>query len=265
MIFGMPSLIEFRTVEEHLRFCRDHGLSFFELNLAFPWFQSDKIDPENLVRLGEIYAVDYTIHLHDELKPFDFSPELRRGALENISYAIDLARITEAKRINMHMMYGTYSAVNGTKVYAYGLSENEYLDHVKEFIDLCDKKMEGMDTVFCIENTKGFKFYQKKAIELMLQNRHFGLTFDIGHNYKASEDDESFILEHSDKLRHFHLHDVTDKSNHVALGTGVMDIPRYLDLIRKFKQSTVVEVKESNSLVMSIEYLKKYGLWGMDD
>lgn len=260
MKFGMPSLIEYRTVEEHARFCAENGLSFFELNLAFPWFQSDKINPDDLLIYKEKYSIGYTIHFHDEINPFDFSPELRRGALENVSYVLELAKTIGAMKVNMHMMRGTYSAVNGVKMFAYGLCEQEYLDHVREFINLCDKILDGTDTLFCIENTNGFKDFQKHAIELMLKDKNFALTFDIGHNFKATEDDESFIMSHKDRLKHIHLHDVTEKSNHVALGTGILDVQKYMDLIKKTDASVVVEVKESKSLVESIGFLRKAGI-----
>ncbi|MBR4426159.1 MAG: sugar phosphate isomerase/epimerase [Spirochaetales bacterium] len=256
MKYGMPSLIEFRTVEEHARFCSDHGLDFYELNLAFPWFQSDKIDADELVAIKKRYGIDYTVHFHDEINPFDFAPELRAGSLKNVEYVIDLARHIGAKRINMHLLNGTYSAVNGVKIYAYGLCENEYLGYVRDFIALCTDKMKGMDCIFCIENTSGFRFYHKKAIELMLQSPLFGLTFDIGHNYKASEDDESFIMSHADRLRHWHIHDVTKTSNHVALGDGVLDIDRYLSMVKESGLPAVIEVKEQNDLLKSIDYVK---------
>ena len=259
MRFGMPSLIEYRSVEEHARFCADNGLDFFELNLAFPWFQSNKIDAAELVRIKERYGIDYTVHFHDEINPFDFAPELRAGALNNVSYVLDLAGFLGAKRINMHLLNGTYSAVNGEKIYAYGLCENEYLGFVDGFMELVESKMKGRDCIFCIENTSGFRFYHKHAIEKMLTSPVFGLTFDIGHNYKASEDDESFILSHADRLRHFHIHDVTAKSNHVALGTGLLDINRYLDMVRKYDCPAVIEVKESSSLKSSLNYMKDHG------
>ena len=259
MRFGMPSLIEFRTVEEHARFCAEHNLDFYELNLAFPWFQSNKIDPEELLHIKERYGIDYTVHFHDEINPFDFCPEMRSGCLNNVAYVLDLARHIGAKRINMHLLNGTYSAVNGQKIYAYGLCEEEYLSFVRAFIDLVEKKMAGLDDcIFCIENTSGFKFYHKHAIELMLKSPVFGLTFDIGHNYKASEDDESFILSHADRLRHFHIHDVTKTSNHVALGKGVLDVDRYLEMARTYNCPAVIEVKEQNALVESLEYVRSH-------
>ena len=260
MKFGMPSLIEFRSAEENIRFCADNRLDFFEMNLTFPWFQSDRIDAGRLVELKEQYGVGYTLHFHDQLNPFDFSPELRRGSLDNVLYGIDLAGRIGADRITMHMIRGTYSAVNGVKVYAYKVCEDEYLDHVREFIDLCDRRMEGMDTVYCLENTNGFMDYQKAALDLMLQNPHFGLTFDIGHNFKTSFDDESYIMSHSDKLCHFHIHDVTEKSNHIALGSGIIDMKKYLGMLGQFDCSIVIEVKESQALRKSLAYLKNYGI-----
>ena len=259
MKYGLPSLIEFRTVEEHARLCAENGLDFYELNLAFPWFQSDKIDAAELIRIKDKYGIDYTIHFHDEINPFDFSPQLRAGALNNVSYVLDLARQIGAKRINMHLMNGTYSAVKGVKVYAYGLCEDEYLGFVKEFISLVEDGMKGLDCIFCIENTSGYRFYHKHAIELMLESPVFGLTFDIGHNYKASEDDESFILSHADKLRHFHIHDVTKTSNHIALGEGLLDVDRYLDMAQEYGCPVVIEVKEKNDLLKSIEYVRRRG------
>ena len=74
--------------------------------------------------------------------------------------------------------------------------------------------------------------------------------------YKASEDDESFILSHSDRLVHFHIHDVTKTSNHVALGDGVLDIDRYLEMVKRFGCPMVIEVKEKNDLLKSIDYVK---------
>ena len=260
MKYGMPSLIEFRTIEEHARFCSENGLDFYEINLAFPWFQSDKIDADDLLRIKKKYGIDYTVHFHDEINPFDFCPEMRAGCLKNVEYVIGLARRIGAKRINMHLLNGTYSAVKGEKIYAYGLCEDEYLMYVKEFIALVESEMKGMDCIFCIENTSGYRFYHKHAVELMLSSPVFGLTFDIGHNYKASEDDESFILSHADRLRHFHIHDVTAKSNHVALGTGVLDVDRYLEMADKYDCPVVIEVKESTSLRDSLDYMKKRGL-----
>ena len=59
---------------------------------------------------------------------------------------------------------------------------------------------------------------------------------------------------------HFHIHDVTEKSNHVALGSGIIDLKKYLEMLGQFDCSTVIEVKESQALRKSLAYLKDAGL-----
>lgn len=256
MLLGIPSLIEFRTVREHLAFARENGFSFFEMNLSFPWFQSDKLDIDELIRLSKEYGVGYTIHLHDQLNPFDFSPEIREGGIKSIEYALHLAQMIDAKRLTLHLQNGMYSSVNGTKIYAYEVAIDEYLSYVDEMARLVENRLNGTDCFFCIENTKGFLPYHRKAIELLLSYPCFALTFDVGHNAKASEDDESFILSHKDRIRHFHIHDVTKKANHVALGTGYLDIPRYMQLAKEVDESVVLEIKETQAITKSLKYLE---------
>ena len=255
MKYGIPSLLEFRTAEQHMRFCAENDFDFFELNLSFPWFQSDKLDVDNLVRLKKEYGKDYTIHLHDQSNPFDFSPEIREGSLKGVDYALTLAEKTGAKRLTLHLQNGMYSSIAGTKVYAYEVCKDEYLSNVEKAAGKWASRLKNTDAFFCIENTSGFRNYHKQAIELMLQHREFGLTFDIGHNYKASEDDQTFILSHRDRVKNFHIHDVTAKSNHVALGTGVLDIAGYLDLVKELDCPAVIEVKETAALLQSMKFI----------
>ena len=42
--FGMPTLIENRTLAENITLCKELGLSFIELNMNFPEYQIDKLE-----------------------------------------------------------------------------------------------------------------------------------------------------------------------------------------------------------------------------
>ena len=42
--FGMPTLIENRTLEDNVALCSDLGLGFIELNMNFPEYQVDKLE-----------------------------------------------------------------------------------------------------------------------------------------------------------------------------------------------------------------------------
>ncbi len=261
MTYGIPTLMEFSDVEILTRFCADNGFSFVEMNLTFPWFQSDVIDADTLSRLKRKYGVNFTIHMHDQFNPFEFSPEMRRAHWENALYAIELACKLDIPKLNMHLLPGTYSSINGTKTYLYAQYLDRYLGYVREFRDFTDQKLKGQDTVFCIENTSGYLPFHHKAIELMLESRHFGLTFDIGHDYKTGNKDEAFILAHRDRLCHFHIHDCSSRANHLGFGEGCIDLPRFLLLAKDLNASVVAEVKESGGLIRSKEYMIEHNCW----
>ena len=42
--FGMPTLIENRTLEDNIALCTELGLNFIELNMNFPEYQIDKLE-----------------------------------------------------------------------------------------------------------------------------------------------------------------------------------------------------------------------------
>ena len=102
----------------------------------------------------------------------------------------------------------------------------------------------------------------KKAIEYLLENAKFGLTWDIGHSKAIREIDLPFIMGYSKSIRHFHIHDATTKSefkkgeNHLALGDGEIDIIERIALADKTNSRCVLETKTTEALKKSVEYLK---------
>ncbi len=261
MIYGIPTLMEYSDIDVLTRFCAEHHFGFVEMNMTFPWFQPDRITPDMIRLLKRKYGVDFTVHLHDQVNPFEFSPDMRQGCLENTVWAMHLARELNLSRLNMHLMPGTYSTINGVKTYLYANCEDIYLGHVRAFRDLAEQELRGSDTVFCIENTSGFLPFQKKAIELLLESERFGLTFDMGHSFRTGGKDERFLLEHKDRICHFHIHDCSEKANHLGFGEGQLDLVRYLNMAKELGSTVVAEVKESRALLRSKEYLIKNSLW----
>ena len=44
MQYGMPTLIENKTLNDNIALCKELGLSFIELNMNFPEYQIDKLE-----------------------------------------------------------------------------------------------------------------------------------------------------------------------------------------------------------------------------
>lgn len=255
--YGMPTMIETETTEQCAVVCRSLGLDFVELNLNFPQYQLHKLDAGELNRLAEKYGIGYTIHLDDEMSVADFNPYVAEGYRKTVLDAIGLAKKIGAKKLNMHLSRGAKYTLPAEVIYFFEAYENDYLENMERFRDACGEAVGGSGILICVENTGGFLPFQKKALEILLQSPVFGLTFDIGHNYCAGNADESWILAHADRLHHFHIHDARDgKRDHLALGSGEIDVKRYLDLAEQLDCTVVLETKTVAGLTESVAWTK---------
>ena len=114
------------------------------------------------------------------------------------------------------------------------------------------------DIQIAIENTNGFREYEKRAIERMLESHYFVLTWDIGHSKATGEVDVPFILCNKNKLSHFHIHGGSEKpqKDHLALGDGEIDLVERLDVAKDCNARCVLETKTIEVLKKSVEWLK---------
>ena len=253
--YGMPTMIETETLAQCAATCHALGLDFVELNLNFPQYLLHKLDADELNELAEKYQIGYTIHLDDEMSVADFNPYVAEGYCKTVLDAIALAKRIGAKKLNMHLSRGAKYTLPTKVIYFFEAYEAEYLENMKRFRDDCTEAIGDSDILICVENTNGFLPFQQKALEILLGSPVFGLTFDIGHNYCAKDADESWILDHSHRLHHFHIHDAKDGSrDHLALGKGELDVKRYLELAEKLGCSVVLETKTIEGLTESVNW-----------
>ena len=93
MQFGMPTLIENKTLEENIALCKDLGLDFIELNMNFPEYQADVLeDTARLIALAEKAGIYYTIHLDENLNIADFNRLVTKAYLETVRRTIEVAK-----------------------------------------------------------------------------------------------------------------------------------------------------------------------------
>jgi sugar phosphate isomerase/epimerase len=261
MQFGMPTLIELDSPETCAGLCRELGLAFIELNMNLPEYQSHKLD---LLRLRDIayeHSIYYTIHLDENLNPFDFNQRVARAYTETVLQMIETAKQLPAPILNMHMHSGVRITLPNRKLYLFDEYEFEYLEKLTVFRDLCTKAVDGANIKICIENCGDFadKPFIRKGINVLLESPIFALTFDIGHNAAVDYTDEPVIMEHRERLCHMHIHDAKNRDNHLILGKGDIDLMKYLDLTEKSHCRAVLEVKTAGGLRQSVAWLKERG------
>ena len=273
MQFGMPTLIENRTLEDNAALCSELGLKFIELNMNFPEYQAHRLEQaEDLLRVGEQAGIYYTIHLDENLNIADFNPLVSEAYLETVRRSVRAAQKLLCLRdrygdksqpltVNMHMHHGIYITLPDRKVQMYDRDFDTYLASFAVFRTRCEEWIGDSDVRIAVENTDGFRGYEKKAIEFLLESPKFGLTWDIGHSKATGEKDVPFILAHRDRLIHFHIHDGTETPprNHLALGDGEIDLADRLALARNRDARCVLETKTIEALRHSVEWLCRQG------
>lgn len=262
--FGMPTLIEIGSLETTMRLCRELGLDFVELNMNLPQYQIECLeDTAYLKSLQDKYGVGYTIHLDENLNVCDFNKAVAKAYTDTVVRAVRAAGDLGAPVLNLHMNHGVHFTLPDKKVQLFEQYFEEYMNAWKEFRNVCERAADGLDIKICIENTDGYRPYEKSAIEYLLQSGLFGLTWDIGHSNAADNVDEPFILEHQNKLSHFHIHDSLGNRDHMTLGTGEIDFEQRMGIAERCRCRCVVETKTADALRKSVqwlweEYLKKF-------
>jgi len=267
--FGMPTLIENRTLEENAALCEALGLRFIELNMNFPEYQVDQLEhTEALTRIAERHRLYYTIHLDENLNIADFNPLVSRAYLETVRRTILAAKALLPLRdrygdpaqpltLNMHMHHGIYITLPDRKVQMYERDFATYMQAFAAFRSLCEAWIGGSDIMIAVENTDGFRDYEQKAIAYLLESPKFGLTWDIGHSKAIREKDVPFLMANRERLIHFHIHDGTETPprNHLALGDGAIDLQARLKLAEARGARCVLETKTIDALRQSLQWL----------
>ena len=256
--YGMPTLIETSTLPDCAKLCAELGLDFIELNMNLPQYQLDKIDIAYFNSIADKYGIYYTIHLDENLNVCDFNSYVADAYIKTVADTIEIAKQLDIKVLNMHMAKGVYFTLPNRKVHLFSEYREQYLKSIVDFRDMCETAIGDTDIKICIENCDGYEDFQKDAIELLLESKVFALTFDVGHNHGIGGTDEDFILKHKDRLTHIHLHDAKDRKNHLALGTGEMDVEKYLSLAKEQNCRVVLETKTIDGLKQSVEWLKGF-------
>ena len=242
--FGMPTLIENHTLQDNIDLCESLGLRFIELNMNFPEYQTDELQKtDELIRAAEKAGIYFTIHLDENLNIADFNRLVSDAYLETVRQSVEVSRKLMTLRdrydperrpltLNMHMNPGIYITLPDRKVQMYERDFETYMKSFAAFRSLCEEWIDEADIRIAVENTDGFRSYEKEAIRYLLESPVFGLTWDIGHSKAIHETDVPFITEHQDRLIHFHIHDATETpaKNHLALGDGELDLMARLQL-----------------------------------
>ncbi|WP_409346485.1 sugar phosphate isomerase/epimerase family protein [Paenibacillus sp. MBLB4367] len=258
MKLGMPSLIEYGTLEENAALCRELELDFIELNMNLPICMPESLPSTSIRFIREQYGIDFTIHLPEELDLSSFHPAIRKGHVERCKESLIWASEAGIRTLNMHLNTGIYFTLPHEKVWINESFENRFAELLEESCTELYPLAESYGIELCIENTCNFHipFVRRTIDRLARQFRPFSLTWDAGHDAKTNFQEQPVFEAYNDRIRHMHLHDFNGKSDHLPLFTGHVPIRERLRLAEENNISVVIEVKTSEALKQSIRLLR---------
>lgn len=273
--FGMPTLVENRTLEDNVALCNSLGLKFIELNMNFPEYQIERLEQtDTMLQIAEQAGIYYTIHLDENLNIADFNQLVTGAYLETVRRSVEAAKKLiclcdqygddgQPFILNMHMNHGIYITLPDRKIQMYDRDFDTYMKSFIVFRSLCEEWIGDSNVIIAVENTDGFRDYEKKAIKYLLKSPKFGLTWDVGHSKAIGEKDVPFILGNKEHLIHFHIHDgsETPPGNHLALGDGDIDLIERLRFAENRNARCVLETKTVEALRQSVKWLSENGMW----
>ena len=258
MDFGMPYLLEMQSIEDCCALAHELGLQFVELNANFPACLVETLDPALLHQLGRKYGLYFTLHIEEEFNPFSFNTVVRAAWMKSFRHALELAAALQMPIVNMHFPKGDFITLPDRRVCLYDYYAKEFNAALVEFRAVCEDVLNGTSTHIGIENTNGWKDFERRAIEYLLESPVLGLTLDIGHSYGVGEADEPFFHQHDNKLIHMHGHDGLGRKNHLALGDGEIDLKGRFAWAERCHARIVLETKTIDALRTSVKRLPQF-------
>ena len=261
MDFGMPSLIESKSLEECAALCRDLGLSFIELSMEMPEYQPERIGVERLAEAADKFGIYYTLHFEDVLNPWAGNDRVAAAYTETVLRTVEFAKRLSISVLNMHFFEGGYITLPDRKVYVYKEYSEEFMRKVTAFRDACTETVGDSGIKITVENTRSFMVdFVAEGIDLLLQSPVFGLTFDTGHDAAHGFGQYPLIERNSERLCHMHLHDYSpERGDHLPVGEGTLNIEKYLDLAEEHNCRVLLETKTAEGVRHSVSRIREMG------
>lgn len=263
MDYGMPTLIENDSLEECAKLCKQLSLNFIELSTEMPPYKIENLNVSELKAISEHYSVYYTIHFEDHFNPCDFNSKVAQAYTDTALRAFEISEKLSVPLLNMHFPNGTYFTLPEKKVYLYDRYKNEFTDKLRAFRDVCTAAVGNSDIKISVENTSAFQLdFVAEGIDILLESPVFALTFDTGHDAGHNFKHFPLIERHINRLRHMHLHDYSkEKGDHLPVGSGELDIEKYLALAKEHNCRVLLETKTAQAVEQAANWLKERGFF----
>lgn len=252
---GLPTLMEYQSVIENLELAKELDLDFIELNMNMTYCFPKPEFRYKMLRYKQEYQIDFTMHYYDTVDVSSPNPNYQEYLFKDIR---ELAKNLEGiiSRLILHIEPGAFMTIHSEKKYVYRF-DSDYEIRTIDNLSKIRNILAEYDIELMLENVPIHPFMENLYKEL--GKYEFNFCWDIGHDVIYNDYLFSLFKEkHQLRVKHMHMHNVAGLKDHQELQVGDLDIPSYIDFAVENDLNVVVEVKDSENLKSSVQYIKEY-------
>ena len=226
---GFMGQLSTKDVLDDLDFAVKNEFDYFEI--ALDWKQNYNLNPKIIRKIRDIsinHRINLIVHTPYYLPTSTMLPEIKRGVLEIVRKAINIAGDVESNKLTIHP--GFQEMPSPAIKYCY----DALVETLQEIVEIGKKN----NVSICFENfNKPFLCSELKNY-LYVLNSVKGLmtTLDVGHvnttNTKLSE----FFKETREFIMDIHIHDnMGNRDEHKCLGEGTINFKEFFSECKRAK------------------------------
>jgi len=242
--------------------CRRLGLKAFQLVGDFPSNFPEKSSSSERAEVRDfITEHDLRLHFHapTDIPLASRHNRLRLAAVDRMKDYIELARDMGASSFVFHPTRFAFLKLGSRQVvFEDGSVSRGYF---QRFEDSSLRLADGANGALplLLENTSPMTGPFLGLLERFLTHPSTGLAWDIGHTSADNSGNASeiadFFAARLDSIKLAHVHDVVDGRTHLALGSGRLNLPEYIEIFRQLRVPMIIEVFSDKDLMASLDYI----------
>ena len=248
-------------------------ISFMELTVAElvaepPYCFIDSIDSrqrEEIALTAQNLAIELTIHAtFSDINIAAINPNVRDFAVNEIKKCIDFASEINSKLVTIHP--GNYGAVG----LSYKEKTTEFnFESIEKIVNYAEEQkikigLENMPTMPGEQFADRFSPKELSNIAKKINNKYFGITWDVGHSNTMDYCLEEFYNNCKEHLIHLHLHDNDGPGEgwrdlHLELGKGTIKWAELFTILKSnnYNSTMVFELNSWEQVENSMNYIRE--------
>lgn len=226
---GFMAQLSTIDILDDLDFAVKNEFDCFEI--ALDWKQNYSLNPKIIKKIRDIsinHGINLIVHTPYYLPTSTMLPEIKKGVIENVKKAINLAEGVESNKLTIHP--GFQEMPSSAIKYCY----DSLIETLQEIVEIGQKYciricFENFDKPHLCSELKDYLYVLNSVKGLMV-------TLDVGHANTTNTKLSEFFKETKDFIMDIHIHDNGgNRDEHKCLGEGTINFKEFFSECKRAK------------------------------